>query len=105
MRFAMPFRLSCGVIGSFLVVVGALPAAEPRLEKTDLFEAGKGGHKLYRIPGIVATAKGSILAYCEARKYSGLDWDDIEILMRRSADGGKTWSAPVGLPRPDGNLE
>jgi sialidase-1 len=101
----MPVRLSCGVIVSLLLVAGALPAAEPRLEKSDLFEAGKGGHKLYRIPGIVVTARGSVLAYCEARKYSGLDWDDIEILMRRSTDGGKTWSAPTGLPRPDGKLE
>jgi sialidase-1 len=84
--------------------IPALPAAEPRLGKTDLFEAGKGGYKLYRIPGIVVTAKGTVLAYCEARKYSGLDWDDIEILLRRSTDGGKTWSEPAGLPRPEGKF-
>jgi sialidase-1 len=101
----MTFRLSCAVIASLLLFTLAPPAAEPRLEKTDLFEAGKGGHKLYRIPGIVVTAKGSVLAYCEARKYTGLDWDDIEILMRRSTDGGKTWSGPSGLPRPQGKLE
>ena len=77
-------------------------AGEPRLEKADLFEAGKGGHKLYRIPGIVVTARGSVLAYCEARKHTGLDWDDIEILLRRSTDGGKTWSEPKPLPRPEG---
>ncbi len=90
-----------------LAIVLTLPAraAEPFLEKSDLFEAGQGGHKLYRIPGIVVTAKGSVLAYCEARKYSGLDWDDIEILLRRSTDGGKTWSAPAGVPRPGGKFE
>jgi sialidase-1 len=80
-------------------------AAEPRLEKLHLFEAGTGGHKLYRIPGIVVTAKGSVLAYCEARKHTGLDWDDIEILLRRSNDGGKTWSEPKPLPRPQGRFE
>jgi sialidase-1 len=84
--------------------MSALPAVEPRLEKTNLFEAGKGGHKLYRIPGIVVTAKGTLLAYCEARKYSGGDWDDIQILLRRSTDGGKTWSAQAGLPRPEGKF-
>jgi sialidase-1 len=89
-----------------MVLLGAaLPAAEPRLEKTDLFEAGKGGHKLYRIPGLVVTARGTVLAYCEARKHTGLDWDDIEILLRRSTDGGKTWSPPRTLPRPEGKLE
>jgi sialidase-1 len=82
-----------------------LPAAEPSLEKVDLFEAGKGGHKLYRIPGMVVTARGTVLAYCEARKHTGLDWDYIEILLRRSTDGGKTWSRPQALPRPDGNFQ
>jgi hypothetical protein len=70
----------------------------------DLFEAGKGGHKLYRIPGLVVTARGTVLAYCEARRHTGLDWDDIEILLRRSTDGGKTWSEPQALPHPAGRL-
>ena len=52
------------------------------------------GFKLYRIPGVVVTAKGTALAYCEARKNSGSDWGEIEVRMRRSTDGGKTW-APV----------
>ena len=90
---------------AMLVLVAALPAAEPRLEKMDLFEAGKGGHKLYRIPGLVVTARGTIVAYGEARKYTGLDWDDIEILLRRSTDGGKSWSEPQTLPHPEGRLE
>jgi hypothetical protein len=58
---------------ALLLFTAALPAAEPRLEKTDLFEAGKGGHKLYRIPGLVVTARGTVLAYCEARKHTGFD--------------------------------
>ena len=68
-------------------------AAEPFLEKVDLFEAGKLGYSLYHIPGIVVTAKGSVLAWCEARK-KGSDWDAIDILLRRSTDDGKTWSEP-----------
>lgn len=66
-------------------------AAEP--EKVDLFEAGKGGYAQYRIPGVVVTKAGTVLAYCEARK-TGSDWATIDILLRRSADGGKTWSEP-----------
>lgn len=71
-----------------LLVVAPGRAAEP--EKVDLFEAGRGGYALYRIPGVVVTAKGTLLAYCEARKSAG-DWADIDILLRRSTDGGKTW--------------
>jgi sialidase-1 len=99
------FAPGAGAVLALLLPGAALPAAEPRLEKAVLFEAGKGGHKLYRIPGLVVTAKGTVLAYCEARKHTGLDWDDIKILLRRSTDGGKTWSEPKGLPRPEGKLE
>ncbi len=66
---------------------------EPFIEKIDLFEAGKGGYKLHHIPGIAVTAKGTVLAWCEARK-KGSDWDAIDILLRRSSDDGKTWSEP-----------
>jgi sialidase-1 len=65
--------------------------AAPFLEKVDLFEAGKLGYALYRIPGIVVTAKGTVLAYCEARKSDKGDWGVIDVLLRRSTDGGKTW--------------
>jgi sialidase-1 len=53
----------------------------------------------------VVTARGSVLAWCEARKRpaGGSDWDDIRILLRRSTDDGKTWSPPrsiVDVPGP-----
>ena len=46
-----------------------------------------------------------MLAYCEARKTGKSDWDTIDILMRRSTDGGHTWSerrkvADVPGPKP-----
>jgi sialidase-1 len=60
--------------------------------QTVLFEEDTDGFSLYRIPGIVVTAAGTVLAYCEARKFSGADRGEIEIHMRRSTDGGRTWS-------------
>lgn len=68
-------------------------AAEPFFERSDLFNGGEGGYKLYHIPGLVVTAKGTVLAWCEARQKGG-DWDQIEVLLRRSTDEGKTWSEP-----------
>lgn len=67
-------------------------AAEPFLEKADLYEAGAEGYALYRIPGLVVTARGTVLAYCEARRTGKSDWDTIDILLRRSTDAGCTWS-------------
>lgn len=69
------------------------PAAEPFVGKLDLFTAGDGGYSTYHIPGIVVTSKGSLLAWCEARRTGG-DWAAIDILLRRSTDDGKTWSQP-----------
>ena len=70
-------------------------ASEPYFEKSVLFEEQADGYTLYRIPGIVVTPKGTVLAYCEARKFSVADRGEIEILLRRSIDGGRTFNPPV----------
>ena len=69
----------------------SLLSAQPRFDQRDLWRAGEGGYKIYRIPGIVVTKQGAILAYAEARN-SGSDWGTIDIVLRRSSDGGKTFS-------------
>lgn len=79
------------LIATAITLAAAITAAATDIEKIDLFEAGQGGYALYRIPGIVVTAKGTALAYCEARKSDRGDWGPIDILMRRSHDGGRTW--------------
>ncbi len=69
----------------------ARPPALPT-EETHLWTAGKGGYHTYRIPAIVSTVKGALIAFCEGRKGGRGDAGDIDIVMRRSTDGGKTWS-------------
>ncbi len=56
----------------------------------NLWTANVGGYATYRIPGIVATKRGVILAYTSAR-HGTSDWADIDIVMRRSTDNGRTW--------------
>jgi len=86
--------LSLAVVVATTASISRTEAAEPRLEKADVFTAGERGFAGYRIPGIVVTKAGSVLAYCEARKHSKSDWGEIEIHLRRSTDGGRTWDAP-----------
>lgn len=62
------------------------------IEQCDLWGIGSGGYDTYRIPAIVATASGAILAFCEGRRNSRSDTGDIDLLMRRSRDGGVTWT-------------
>ena len=73
------------------------------ITKTDLFEAGKEGYELYRIPGVVVTHKGTVLAFCEARKSSKGDWGTTDILLRRSTDNGRTWSPRQSIAQVPGS--
>ncbi len=71
----------------------------PLLDKATLFRARSGGYAIYRIPSIVVTSRGTIIAFCEARKSARGDWGTIDILLRRSADGGRSWGPRQMLPR------
>ncbi|HEY3443865.1 MAG TPA: sialidase family protein [Paludibaculum sp.] len=74
------------------LLLPSLPAAE--FTQTDLFQSGEGGYHTYRIPALVVTTKGTLLAFCEGRRGGGADSGDIDILLRRSLDHGRTWSPP-----------
>jgi sialidase-1 len=83
----------------FLAASAALASG---LDTQDLFIGGQGGYRNYRIPGLVVTAKGTVLAYAEARRGSQTDWGVIDIMLRRSTDRGKTWSEPKIIANVEG---
>ena len=56
-----------------------------------VFESGKNGYHTFRIPAVVRGGDGEILAFAEGRKTSAADHGDIDLVLRRSTDGGKTW--------------
>ena len=60
-------------------------------EQRPLFVAGEGGYHTYRIPALVTTTRGRLLAFCEGRRAGAGDAGHIDILLRRSLDGGRTW--------------
>jgi sialidase-1 len=76
-------------------------ASEPSVEKIDVFVSGEGGYHTYRIPAVIKAADGSLLAFAEGRKSGGGDSGDIDLLQKRSTDGGRTWGA-VQLVWDDG---
>ncbi len=70
---------------------------EPVFEERVLFKAGDElGHAYacYRIPAIVTTGRGTLLAFAEGRKHNCGDATDIDIVLKRSTDGGRTWTSP-----------
>ncbi len=62
-------------------------------EHVTVFRAGDQGYHTFRIPAVVRTPKGDLLAFAEARRHASADAGDIDLVSRRSGDGGRTWSA------------
>lgn len=77
----------------------SVPAAEP--DRLPVFQAGEGGRHTYRIPALIASPRGTLLAFAEGRKTGAGDTGDIDLLLRRSTDGGRSWG-PVQTIWDDG---
>jgi len=86
--FSFQFLLLSLLAGAF----GAGAAAKPEITQAPLFVSGQDGYHTYRIPAIIVTTNGSVLAFCEGRKDAGGDSGHIDLLVKRSTDAGKTWS-------------
>lgn len=77
-----------------LMAAACAPSARA-YEETVLWKKGDHGIAVYRIPALVAAPNGDLVAACDARKNHGGDLNanqPINIVVRRSSDGGKTWS-------------
>src|SRR5688572_17330218 len=74
---------NAAAIASLLVSTLALElSAQPSFRQQDLFVSGIDGVNIYRIPALIVTAKGTILAFCEARE--GDDGDPTDLVLKRS---------------------
>lgn len=77
------------ILPALALVVSSQAAQEP--QQTDVFVSGKDGYHTYRIPSAIVTTKGTLLLFCEGRKASRSDTGDIDLLLKRSTDGGRTF--------------
>jgi sialidase-1 len=84
-------------LGAGLLVSGAEPSIRHYPLFVSGFAGGRSTYHTYRIPSILRTGKGTLLAFCEGRKNSTGDTGDIDIVFRRSTDGGRTWSESVAI--------
>lgn len=69
-------------------------AAAKGIQDQLLWKAGEGAYKGYRIPAVVVSNKGTVLAFAEGRNDGG-DSGDIDIVLRRSKDNGKSWEPEI----------
>ncbi|HET4794923.1 TPA: exo-alpha-sialidase [Streptococcus pneumoniae] len=88
-----------------------LPEGAALTEKTDIFESGRNGKpnkdgiKSYRIPALLKTDKGTLIAGADERRLHSSDWGDIGMVIRRSEDNGKTWGDKVVISNLRDNPE
>lgn len=78
---------------SSLVIVFSCFIAYPQGKETVVFKGGEEGYKNYRTPALITLPNGELLAFSEGRVDSGDNFGNIDIVMKRSSDYGKTWSA------------
>ena len=86
-------RIKVIIALSFLLLVCFLHSCKEKkttIQTSVLWEQGTGKYNNYRIPSVIVTQNGTLLAFCEGRE--GGDSGDIDLLLKRSEDNGKTWS-------------
>lgn len=89
------------------VLIAAMPGlvfGRPPITHVDVYRSGTDGYHTFRIPVVETAADGSLLALAEARKHSAADpgfgKQDIDLVCKRSVDGGATWSAMKVIEDP-----
>ncbi len=91
----MPYRHLFPLGFMIAILCGTAMAAdpEPLFDKRDVFVAGTENTHTFRIPALLQTKSGAILALCESRRAGRSDHGDIDLVLRRSEDDGSNWSA------------
>jgi sialidase-1 len=84
---ALTLILACPILASSL----ALAVAQSEVARTNVYIAGRDGYHTYRIPSLIVTKRGTLLAFAEGRQESASDAGNIDVLLKRSPDGGRTW--------------
>ena len=86
-----------------------LPEGAEVTDKLDVFQGGenrkpnKDGIASYRIPALLKTDKGTLIAGADERRLHHSDWGDIGMVVRRSDDKGKTWGDRIVISNPRDN--
>lgn len=106
-RHAAIRRRSISALTTLLTLAAALAGARPAtaapvetagpagassaFAEQVLFAQKSSGYSCFRIPAVVRAVDGTLLAFAEGRVASCSDYGDIDLVLRRSIDGGRTW--------------
>ncbi|MGW0822584.1 exo-alpha-sialidase [Streptomyces sp. NPDC002845] len=97
LRATLGSALTAALTGAALIALPSPAGAEEtptagEFEQQVLFKASQDpGYACFRIPAIVRTTEDTLLAFAEGRVLNCGDAADIDIVLKRSTDGGRTW--------------
>ena len=100
-NFSWKWRLFASYL--FLQIMSSPYGYAQEITKKPLYVSGQDGYDTYRIPALVVTTKGTVLAFCEGRKQGRGDSGDIDLLVKRSENNGRTWSQQQVIWNDSGN--
>ena len=90
-----PVAIACACAGLAAALartaVAGAQGAGPGPRYTEVYVAGEQGYSTFRIPSVIATRDGTLLAFAEARRDGAGDAGDIDLVLKRSRNGGMSW--------------
>jgi len=98
---SLPYQIAGSLLCSLAAIVcsasctasaAETPASNAEVHRSSVFVAGQQGYHTYRIPSLLVTPRGTLLAFCEGRRSGRGDAGNIDLLVKRSTDLGQTWS-------------
>ncbi len=87
-----------------LMNVLGFAVANAQQKDVPVFVSGTEGYKTFRIPGIIKAPNGDLLAFCEGRVNGINDFGNIQIVLKRSSDKGKSWGA-IQIVASNGSMQ
>ena len=76
----------------YIVFILLLLNGKLNAQESIVFKAKEAGYDVFRIPAIVQTTKNQLIAFAEGRVNGSNDFGNIDIVYKKSFDGGNTWT-------------
>ena len=80
------------LMAATMILAGTVLRAQGLFEQTELFVGGQDNYNTYRIPALVCTKTGTVLAFSEGRKDVGQDGGPTDIVLKRSLGNAGKWT-------------